>query len=366
MSQDLPQVQEDIEIEVKRRYAEGAEQVEASLCCPVSYDDTYLKILPQEIIEKDYGCGDPSKYAAEGDTVLDLGSGGGKICYILSQLVGATGKVIGVDFNETMLALARKYQDEMAEKVGYANVEFRKGKIQDLRLGFDKAEAWLQANPINNIEDLQRFEVECERLRREEPLIETNSVDLIVSNCVLNLVKPEDKLHLFRDMYRVTAPGGRAVISDIVCDRNPTPEILADPELWSGCISGAFREDLFVEMFAEAGFQGMEILARQDEAWQVIDGVEFRSMTVRAWKPQASLSMEKSMNHVVFQGPWKSATDDQGRIFKRGERTPVSEAEYQQILDGKSGYANHLIPVTGGTSKPSSGGCCGASTTSCC
>jgi ubiquinone/menaquinone biosynthesis C-methylase UbiE len=364
MSQDVPQVQEDIENEVIRRYAEGAQEVEASLCCPVSYDDSYLKILPQEIIDKDYGCGDPSRYAVPGDIVLDLGSGGGKICYILSQLVGAKGKVIGVDFNDTMLALARKYLDEMAEKVGYANVEFRKGKIQDLGLDFDRAEAFLEAHPVAHADGLQKYEVECERLRREEPLIETNSIDLIVSNCVLNLVKPEDKLDLFRDMYRVTAPGGRAVISDIVCDRDPGPEILADPELWSGCIAGAFREDRFIDMFAEAGFQGMEILVRQDEPWRVIDDVEFRSMTVRAWKPQASLSLETKEMQVVYAGPWHQATDDRGRTFTRGQRTSISEAEYQGILDGKSALAGHLILVDGGNS--SSSGRCESGGSACC
>src|SRR5437870_4844371 len=117
---------ENIESEVIRRYAAGAQQVERELCCPTEYDSQYLALLPQEIIEKDYGCGDPSIYVNEGDTVVDLGSGAGKLCYIMCQKVGPRGQVIGVDFNDTMLGLARKYRGEMAEKLGYANVSFVK------------------------------------------------------------------------------------------------------------------------------------------------------------------------------------------------------------------------------------------------
>ena len=137
----------DVEGEVRRRYGEGARQREAALCCPTSYDAKYLKVLPTEILERDYGCGDPSEYVGEGETVLDLGSGAGKICYILSQRVGPEGAVIGVDVNDEMLALARQYQDEMADRIGHGNVSFRKGRIQDLALDLDRAQAWLASHP---------------------------------------------------------------------------------------------------------------------------------------------------------------------------------------------------------------------------
>src|SRR3990167_5245606 len=88
-----------IENVVRERYAQGAQAKEEALCCPTNYDPKYLKVIPEEILEKDYGCGDPSRFIKEGDVVLDLGSGGGKICYIASQVVGPKGKVIGVDFN---------------------------------------------------------------------------------------------------------------------------------------------------------------------------------------------------------------------------------------------------------------------------
>ncbi len=274
----------NVEGEVLRRYKAGAKTTEKGLCCPTEYDKPSLDLLPQEIVEKDYGCGDPSKHVRTGETVVDLGSGAGKICYMLSHKVGAEGRIIGVDFNDDMLSLSRKYLDEMADKLGYRNIRFVKGKIQDLALDLDRAQSWLDQHPIATVEGLYEFQAECDRLRREEPLIANGSVDVIVSNCVLNLARPEDKGKLFDEMYRVLRKGGRAVISDIVCDEDPTPEIKADPELWSGCIAGAMREDEFLEMFEQAGFYGIEILVRQDEPWQVIDGIEFRSVTVQAFK----------------------------------------------------------------------------------
>lgn len=280
----------DTETIVLERYKAGAQTFQASLCCAVEYDPEVLDHLPSEIIEKDYGCGDPTRYVEPGEQVIDLGSGAGKNCYILAKKVGATGQITGIDFNDEMLNLSRKYQSEIAEKLGYANVRFLKAKIQDLSLNLALVSDYLQANPIHTLEDWGRFEAICDRFRQEQPLISTNTIDVVISNCVLNLVRSSDKKQLFEEIYRVLKPGGRAIISDIVCDRDPTPEILADPDLWSGCIAGAFREDHFPQQFEQAGFTSIEILVRQDEPWQVIQDVEFRSMTIRAYK-------SPSLNH---------------------------------------------------------------------
>ena len=109
----------DIEKAVRERYSKGASSVEPKLCCPVDYDPKYLDVLPEEIIAKDYGCGDPSKYLKMGETVLDLGSGTGKICFIASQIVGPNGRVVGVDMNTDMLSLARRYQSEIGDRIGW-------------------------------------------------------------------------------------------------------------------------------------------------------------------------------------------------------------------------------------------------------
>jgi len=334
----------DIESAVLERYQEGARAQQPSLCCPTEYEGNYTEILPEEIIAKDYGCGDPTRYVNAQETVVDLGSGAGKNCYILAQKVGAAGKIIGVDFNDEMLSLARKYQGEIADKLGYRNTEFVKGKIQDLKLPLDKLQIWLQSNPVSSVAQIGEYEAECDRLRQKEPLIGDNSVDVVISNCVLNLVRPQDKQQLFAEIFRVLKRGGRAVISDIVCDEDPTPKILNDRDLWSGCIAGAFREDDFLAMFEDAGFYGVEILKREETPWQVIDGVEFRSMTVRAYKGKEGICLERKQS-VVYKGPWKQVQDDDGHIFCRGERMAVCDKTYQIMTNDRSPYADSIIGI---------------------
>ncbi|MBI4851723.1 MAG: methyltransferase domain-containing protein [Acidobacteria bacterium] len=334
----------NMENEVIRRYADGAKALEKDLCCPINYDNKYLDLLPQEIIEKDYGCGDPSIYVQEGETVLDLGSGAGKLCYIMSQKVGINGQVIGVDFNPEMLNLAHKYKKEIASKIGYDNVRFVKGKIQDLALDLEQVENLLLTQPITDLSKLSEFEAMCQKMRTAQPLIASDSVDLVVSNCVLNLVRPQDKEQLFKEIFRVLKRGGRAVISDIVSDEDPTEEILNDPTLWSGCIAGAFREDKFLEMFEKAGFYGVEILIRQNNAWQVINGIEFRSVTVRAFKGKEGACLER-YQALTYKGPWKSVRDDDGHTFYRGQRIAVCDKTYQIMTNPNSPYKNHIIAI---------------------
>lgn len=334
----------DVESEVSDRYAKGAQEAEPALCCPVSYDPKYLEALPQEIIERDYGCGDPSVYVGEGEDVLDLGSGGGKICYILSQKVGAAGSVVGVDMNDTMLTLARKHQDAIAERIGHANVSFRKGRIQDLKLDLDAAQAWLDENPVTDLAGVAAYEAECDRVRQDRPLIADDSVDVIVSNCVLNLVRTDQKRQLFAEMFRVLRKGGRAVISDIVCDEPPTERIMNDPELWSGCISGAFLEEEFLAMFEEAGFHGIEVLKLESEPWRTIDGIEFRSMTVRAYKGKQGPCMERKQG-VIYRGPWSRVYDDDGHVFERGQRIAVCDKTFKIMTDPNGPYAGQFHGV---------------------
>ena len=170
------------------RYSEGAKEVQATLCCPVDYDTQLLKLLPAEIIDKDYGCGDPSSYVRAGDVVLDLGSGGGKICYMAAQLVGDHGRVIGVDMNDDMLALARKYQADMAQKLGNDRVQFLKGHIQDLALDIEAMDTYLATHPVKTEANFNTLQAWITKQRSEKPLIADNAIDLVVSNCVLNLV----------------------------------------------------------------------------------------------------------------------------------------------------------------------------------
>ncbi len=333
---------ENVETAVRSRYGAAALAVEDALCCPVEYDPQYLKILPSEIIERDYGCGDPSAFVKAGETVLDLGSGGGKICYIASQIVGESGKVIGVDTNTEMLALANKYRDEMAQKIGYGNTEFRYGKIQDLKLNLSLVDEYLQPNPIKTADDFFRYESFIAKSKAENPLIADDSIDVILSNCVLNLVRPEDKEQMFAEMFRVLKRGGRVAISDIVADEDVPAHLQNDPELWSGCISGAFREDLFLEAFERAGFYGVEIVKRDEKPWRVVEGIEFRSVTITAYKGKQGACFERNQA-VIYKGPWKKVLDDDGHALERGARIAVCDKTFQ--IYSREPYASQMILI---------------------
>jgi len=321
---------------VIERYRGAAREYEPALCCPVDYDARYLKIIPEEVIAKDYGCGDPSRYVNPGETVLDLGSGTGKTAFIAAQVVGQTGRVIGVDMTDDMLAVARRNAPVIADKLGYANVEFRKGRIQDLALDLESLDRELQANPIRDLTSYLKLDEIANNLRLREPLIANDSVDVVVSNCVLNLVDGREKRRLFEEIFRVCRLGGRAVISDIVADE-PVPEALQnDPELWSGCISGAMTEQGFLQAFVEAGFYGIEVLAFDPQPWRTVQGIEFRSMTVRAHKGKQGPCWERNQA-VMYKGPFSEVCDDDHHRFPRGVRLAVCDKTFHLLQ--KSPYA---------------------------
>jgi len=274
----------NVERAVRERYSDAAQARVEALCCPVEYNREFLKVIPAEVIERDYGCGDPSRYLRPSETVLDLGSGTGKICFIASQVVGPAGRVIGVDMSDDMLALARKHQRAVADAIGFHNVEFRKGRIQDLALDLEKLDADLRAHPITSAEGYLAAEARADELRLRQPLVATESIDVVVSNCVLNLVDQRSKHRLFSEIYRVLRNGGRAVISDIVSDK-PVPQAMQnDPELWSGCISGALTKEGFLQAFVDAGFSRVSVVKFELQPWRVIQAVNFHSATVEAFK----------------------------------------------------------------------------------
>lgn len=314
------------EASVISRYGNAAKNHEENLCCPVEYDTKYLKIIPDEIIEKDYGCGDPLDKIKEGDTVLDLGSGGGKVPYIVSQIVGETGKVIGVDMNDDMLNLAKKYQNQMIEKIGYDNVSFYKGKIQNLKLDLEVLDKYLQEHPASDLNTYQSINQYINYLENEMTMIKDNSIDVVISNCVLNLVSTEEKEALFKEIYRVLKDGGKAVISDIVSNVEVPEQLRQDEDLWSGCYSGAIEEKSFVEAFEKVGFYGVEIDKREN-TWTTIEDINFRSMTVIAHKGKEGPCIDKGQS-VIYKGPFKHIEDDDNHIFERGERAFVCEKTF--------------------------------------
>jgi SAM-dependent methyltransferase len=327
---------------VADRYSKAAGEREPALCCPVEYNRDLLKIIPQEIIDRDYGCGDPSPFVNPGETVLDLGSGGGKLCYIAAQIVGSEGRVIGVDCNSEMLGLARGYQSEVAEKLGYDVVSFKCGIIQNLALDLERYNEELEKITQTGVENiLERRRLE-QRLSTAEPMVESGSVDCVVSNCVLNLVQPQDRTQLFEELFRVLKVGGRAAISDIVSDENSPAHMQNNEELWSGCISGAWREDEFLKEFEKAGFVGMTIAKRESEPWQTVEGIEFRSVTVVAYKPDPGACLEGNQA-LIYRGPFKQVLDDDGHTFVRGERAAVCIKTFDAYNQPQ--FQDHFFPV---------------------
>ena len=312
---------------VRERYAAGAKERADNLCCPAEYDDELLTAIPQEVIERDYGCGDPSRYLREGEVVVDLGSGTGKICFIAAQIVGPKGKVIGVDMTDEMLEVARRSAPIVAERIGYSNVEFRKGRIQDLALDLELLDRQLKQNPITDAASFLAADELAEELRFKHPLIATDSVDVVVSSCVLNLVEPKSKRQLFDEIFRVLKKGGRAVISDIVSDEEVPEEMQSDPELWSGCISGALTEERFLAAFENAGFYGIQILKRDAKPWRTVQGIEFRSVTIEAFKGKQGECFERNQA-VIYRGLFKEVLDDDNHRMERGKRYAVCDKTY--------------------------------------
>ena len=352
-------VKAQVETKVSQRYAEGAKERQEALCCPVDYDASLLKLLPQEIIDRDYGCGDPSRYVREGDTVLDLGSGGGKICYMAAQLVGNEGKIIGVDMTDEMLALARKHQAQMAVKIGGDRVQFLKGYIQDLALDVEAMDAFLTANPIQSNESLQQFEQWKSRQREERPLVASNSIDLVVSNCVLNLVVEADRKQMLSEIFRVLRPGGRVAISDIVSDDLVPQHLQENEELWTGCISGAFQEKQFAQAFLDAGFVLVNYDKWDQKPWQVVEGIEFRSVTLMAVKPSSDVGMDIGQA-IIYKGPYSEVRDDEGYIYPRGERIAISERTFKFLTEGPQ--KDDFIGVNPAAPKPAEIFCAPAGT----
>ena len=248
---------------VRQYYGEvltSSRDLKTSACCSAESLPAHVRGLVQhvhpEVQERFYGCGSPIPVEVEGRTVLDLGCGAGRDVYLLSQLVGARGNVIGVDATPAQLAVARRHQAWHAARFGHgaSNVTFVDGAIEDLSAA--------------GIADA--------------------SVDVVVSNCVLNL--SPDKARVFREAFRVLKPGGELFFSDIVADRRVPAAWSKDPVLLGECLGGAlYREDLR-RLLAEAGCPDARTVsatpvALGDEAIrQTVGNVRFTSVTVRAFK----------------------------------------------------------------------------------
>lgn len=267
----------DIKEVVKEKYGQAALRVKSggSSCCGASpsnccdpitsnlYDATQAGQIPEEALLASLGCGNPTALAKlnPGETVLDLGSGGGIDVLLSAKRVGPTGKAYGLDMTDEMLALA----NENKHKAGVDNVEFLKGEIENIPLP-------------------------------------DNSVDVVISNCVINL--SSDKEKVLSEAFRVLKPGGRFAVSDVVTRGEMLPEIRKNVLLWVGCVAGALKEEQYRTTLAKVGFKEIEIeptrIYRIEDAREFLSGQKidvdaiapqvdskFMSAFVRAVKPES-------------------------------------------------------------------------------
>jgi len=326
--------------DVKERYSAGANNFEPTLCCAVNYDKKYLEIIPKEVIERDYWCWDPSKYVKKWEIVLDLWSWWWKICFIASQIVWEKWKVIWVDMTDDMLALSRSSQKEFIKKVGYDNIEFKHWYIQDLKTDLDKVNKLVEKNPIKSATDFKELNEKIEKIKRELPMIPDNSVDVIVSNCVLNLVNDELKKDLFSEMYRVLKIWWRIAISDIVSDEISPEALKNNANLWSGCLTWALQEKEFIEELENVWFYWITIDKYDEKPWHIVEWIEFKSATILAYKWIEWECLEKNQA-VIYKWPFSEITDDDKHIYFRWERMAVCEKTFNILK--KEPYKNNFI-----------------------
>lgn len=264
---------------VSELYGEAALKQQPALCCPTGYVEDETSHIPKEALDVSYGCGSPTgfKVLKGGETVVDLGSGAGIDCFIAAKKVGPNGKVIGIDMTDNMLAKANQYKELVAKNLGYSNVEFRRGHIEEL--------------PVDD-----------------------NSADLVISNCVINL--SYDKQKVFNDIYRVIKDGGMFCVSDIVSDKPVPAHLQNDKKLWGECISGAITREEYFKMAENAGFFGLEV--EKSFGWKEIDGIKFISVTLKGYKRPRSKECVFVGQTAAYNGPGVSFVDDEGHTFLRG------------------------------------------------
>ncbi len=296
---------------VREHYAERARSADS--CCGSScgcsndlYDEKLIAGLPGEIAGFTLGCGDPITLATlqPGETVLDLGSGGGLDCFLAAKQVGPTGHVIGVDMTPEMLAKARAN----AVKLNATNVEFREGYLEKLP-------------------------------------VEDASVDVVISNCVINL--SPDKPQVFREVYRVLKPGGRVAVSDIVTNGQLPQAVQKSMEAWGACVAGALEQNEYVRGLKEAGFTNIQVQPKNetDKALASLPiGVPF-SATVTAVKSgpgEGETGSEGEEVECVAPGGVESRRGDIEALMNRvTEINPVPDG-YELLLTGNPAESRAL------------------------
>lgn len=289
--------------------------LKTNACCTIEAPPEHIKKaisnIHDEVMEKYYGCGLVIPTELEGLKVLDLGSGSGRDCYILSQLVGESGEVVGVDMTPEQLEVSKKYIDWHKEKFGYqnSNTSFLEGNIERL-------------------EDLN---------------LEDESFDLIISNCVINLAT--DKQAVLDQVFKLLRPGGEMYFSDVYSDRRIPEKLQKDPVLYGECLSGALYWKDFLNMSKQAGFKDPRhvedsvITINNDEVSSKTKGINFHSVTYRLFKNQElDFQKENYGQSVTFKGNAENNSEfrfDKDFLFQKDKSTPVDRNTYKMLKDSR-------------------------------
>ncbi|VFQ45160.1 DUF5714 domain-containing protein [Desulfoluna butyratoxydans] len=282
-------------------YADAADAPNTDITNPVCYEEELIHHIPESARVRSYGCGSPVQDADlnQGETLVDLGSGAGVECFIAAKITGAAGSVYGIDMLDDMLSRARNATDEVGRRLGYRNVEFKKGYLESIPLDRETA-------------------------------------DVVISNCVVNL--SEDKPKTFAEIFRILKPGGRAVISDVTTDAPFPASIQNDPTLRGECIGGAMVQSRLMAMLEATGFTNIRIIKRF--FYREVQGHTFYSLTYQAVKP------DETRAQVLYPGPFAGVITDQGEVIPRGGilEAPWPEATHSDpsafVMDNDGNITN--------------------------
>jgi len=318
-------------------------------CCTAEAMPERLKPLlanvHPEVCERFYGCGSPFPLELEGRTILDLGCGSGRDCYLLSQLVGPEGRVVGVDMTEEQLTVAQRHLEYHAQKFGFANVTFRQGYIEDL----------------------------------ESAGIASNSIDVVISNCVVNL--SPDKGRVFSEIFRVLKPGGELFFSDVFANRRIPRELASDPVLLGECLGGALYTEDFRRRLLEIGVRDVRAVSssRIELAPSIrnkVGLIDFSSTTYRAFKIEALEDRCEDYGQAAYylgtieESPHSFLLDDH-HLFEKAK--PLLVCSNTAAMLSETRFARHFkivgdlsthfglfdcTPIAATTPTPTGGACC--------
>ncbi len=297
---------------VREFYANAAVSANTEIVNPFAPEQAAADFIPHASRQRSYGCGSPVNDAdpQPGETLVDLGSGSGVECFMAAARVGETGWIYGIDMTDEMLHLARKSLDQVTRNLGYENIDFKKGFLENIPLPDQAADA-------------------------------------VISNCVINL--SPDKRLTFQEIFRILKPGGRLVVSDIVTDE-PIPVTIKNNDQYRGeCLGGAMTQEDLMAMLRSAGFTGASLVKRF--FYRQEGDTRFFSLTFRAYKPGPAQQVD-----LVYRGPFAAMVTEAGDLLIKGKRSrvPLAEAhgidESVLVFDAAGEVAN--IAMTGS--------CCGA------